>query len=158
MTVGFGGSHKCVHAGSCSHIYQADLADTFAVDCPLLKRLGYPVILVSTTPGKKCIPVVQYPPCSSNRHNNRMATTAASRISTGLAMGCVIGDVYALREDGKDLTKDEWWEIWDVLMGLMDEYGNGPDRVTDRLLNNYKLRLRRAMENKGLLKPRGAGV
>eukprot|EP00878_Enallax_costatus_P010053 GHUV01010493.1.p1 GENE.GHUV01010493.1~~GHUV01010493.1.p1 ORF type:complete len:251 (+),score=30.84 GHUV01010493.1:293-1045(+) len=134
------------------------LQDPGQVDCPLLKRLGYPVILVSTTPGKKCIPVVQYPPVYNNKHNNRMATTAASRTTTGLAMGCVIGDVYALREDGKDLTKAEWWELWDILMSLMDEYGEGPGRVTDKLRQSYKLRLRHAMEQQGLLKPRGAGV
>eukprot|EP00878_Enallax_costatus_P009346 GHUV01009768.1.p1 GENE.GHUV01009768.1~~GHUV01009768.1.p1 ORF type:complete len:387 (+),score=74.62 GHUV01009768.1:293-1453(+) len=133
------------------------LQDPGQVDCPLLKRLGYPVILVSTTPGKKCIPVVQYPPVYNNKHNNRMATTAASRTTTGLAMGCVIGDVYALREDGKDLTKAEWWELWDILMSLMDEYGEGPGRVTDKLRQSYKLRLRHAMEQQGLLKPRGAG-
>ena len=73
-------------------------------------------------------------------------------------MGCVIGDVYALREDGKDLTKAEWWELWDILMNLMDAYGEGPDYVTDKLLQSYKLRLRRAMERQGLLKARGAGV
>jgi hypothetical protein len=43
-----------------------------------------------------------------NNHNNRMATVAASRASTGLAVGCVVGNVYALRTDGKDLTAKEW--------------------------------------------------
>lgn len=45
---------------------------------------------------------------SNNPLNNRMATVAASQISTGLALGCVVGNVYALRTDGKDLTSKEW--------------------------------------------------
>jgi len=73
------------------------LTDAGRVDCPLLAAVGYPVIMASTTPGKKCIPAVQIPPRSNNPHNNRIATTAASRITTGLAMGCVVGDVYMLR-------------------------------------------------------------
>jgi hypothetical protein len=38
--------------------FDALLADPGKVDCPLLSALGYPVILVSTTPGRQCIPVV----------------------------------------------------------------------------------------------------
>lgn len=44
----------------------------------------------------------------NNPQNNRMATVAASRLSTGLAIGCVVGNVYALRTDGKNLTAKEW--------------------------------------------------
>jgi hypothetical protein len=47
-------------------------------------------------------------PTGNNPQNNRMATVAASRVSSGLAVGCVIGNVYALRTDGKDLTSKEW--------------------------------------------------
>lgn len=133
------------------------LKDAGQVDCPLLRRMGYPVILVSTTPNKKCIPNVQYPPVSNCDHNNRLATVAASRITSGLAMGCVVGNVYALRKDGKDLTTAEWWELWDVLMQLMDDYGNGPGYVTDELLGEYKNNLREIMRSKGLLRPKGTG-
>lgn len=38
--------------------FDALLADPGKVDCPLLSALGYPVILVSTTPRRQCIPVV----------------------------------------------------------------------------------------------------
>jgi hypothetical protein len=57
-----------------------------------------------------CLCVVlqaQLIPVSNNEHN-RQATVAASRVSTGLADGCVVGNVYALRRDGKDLTAEEW--------------------------------------------------
>jgi len=50
----------------------------------------------------------QIVPVGNNPQNNRMATVAASRVSTGLALGCVVGNVYALRKDGKDLTAKEW--------------------------------------------------
>lgn len=39
--------------------YQKLLDDPGQVDCPLLGSLGFPVILVSTTPGQKCIPQVR---------------------------------------------------------------------------------------------------
>jgi len=39
--------------------YQQLLQDSGKVDCPLLARVGYPIILVSTTAGQKCIPQVQ---------------------------------------------------------------------------------------------------
>jgi hypothetical protein len=54
------------------------------VDCPLLERLGYPIILVHSRPGTKCIPQVQMMAVSNNPRNNRAATVAASRASTGL--------------------------------------------------------------------------
>lgn len=38
--------------------YKALLQDEGQVDSPLLARLGYPIILVSTTKGRKFIPVV----------------------------------------------------------------------------------------------------
>lgn len=132
--------------------YQTLLKDVGQVDSPLLTRLGYPVIIVSTTPGRKCIPHVRHQHTSArhtvaqcsrfhtqhrarnwvliiallllllllycvqammlavgnNPQNNRMATVAASRITTGLAIGCVVGNVYALRTDGQDLTAEEW--------------------------------------------------
>lgn len=47
-------------------------------------------------------------PAGNNPRNNRMATVAASRVSTGLAVGCVVGNVYVLHTDGKDLTSKEW--------------------------------------------------
>jgi hypothetical protein len=54
------------------------------------------------------MPQAQVVAVSGNMHNNRQATVAASRVSTGLAEGCVVGNVYALRTDGKDLTAEEW--------------------------------------------------
>eukprot|EP00775_Hariotina_reticulata_P013791 gene13791-13912_t len=118
------------------------LTDAGRVDCPLLAAVGYPVIIASTSPGQKCIPVVQMPPRSRNPHNNRLATTAASRVSSGLAMGCVVGDVYMLRQDGKHLTSKEWWELWDTLMSLMDKYGEETSaaEVARRLLETAVLK------------------
>jgi hypothetical protein len=136
--------------------YSKLLAEPGKVDCPLLEALGYPVILVSTKPGRKCIPQVQVPPVSRDQHNNRMATTAASRLSTGLAMGCVVGNCYLLRKDGKSLSTDEWWELWDYLCNLMDDYGMGPGYVTPALLERYKRSLRRKLHEKGIKKG-GAG-
>jgi hypothetical protein len=54
------------------------------VGCPLLERLGYPVILVHSRPGTKVIPQVQMMAVSNNPRNNRAATVAASRVSTGV--------------------------------------------------------------------------
>ena len=103
--------------------YDSLLADPQKVDCPLLERWGYPLILVSTTPGQKVIPVYQTPvPVSNNPHNNRMATTFAVRVSTGLAMGCVVGNVYALRVDGKSFTADEFWVLWDHIFRNIDSF------------------------------------
>lgn len=77
------------------------LKDSGQVDCPLLARLRYPAILVSTNPGQKCIPAAQMILVGNNPHNNRWATVAASRVSIGLAVGCVVGNVYVLRTDAR---------------------------------------------------------
>lgn len=42
-------------------------------------------------------PQVQMVAISRNPQNNRFATTAAARINAGLALGCVVGDVHAMR-------------------------------------------------------------
>jgi len=39
--------------------YQELLKDPGQTDSPLLTKLGYPVVIVSTTPGRKCIPEVR---------------------------------------------------------------------------------------------------
>lgn len=88
--------------------YRELLKDAGQVDCPLLARLGYPAILVHTNFGQRCIPAAHMVPVGNNPHNNRWATVAASRVSTGLAVGCVVGKVYVLRTNGKDLTTKEW--------------------------------------------------
>ena len=92
-----------------------------------------------------------------NQHNNQMATTAASRISTGLAMGCVVGNCYLLRKDGKNLSIEEWWELWDYLQTLMGDYGEGPGYVTQRLLDKYKRELGRKLQRRGIRRS-GAGA
>lgn len=38
--------------------YKELLKDPGQTDSPLLTKLGYPVVIVSTTPGRKCIPEV----------------------------------------------------------------------------------------------------
>lgn len=130
--------------------YQSMLRDPGQVNTPLLAKLGYPIILVHTTPGRKCIPAAQLIPVSNNEHNNRQATVAASRVSTGLADGCVVGNVYALRRDGKDLTAEEWEVLSDYLDRLMDVYGDEPGAVNARVLQGYKERVAREMLHKRL--------
>lgn len=121
------------------------LTDPGQVDCPLLEKLGYPVMLVHTRHGTKCIPQVQVFPASSNPHNNRQATVAAARLSTGLAMGCVVGEVYALRRDTKSLTGPEWEILRDALDQLMNDYGVGPGYVDEALLRRYRRDTRERM-------------
>lgn len=53
-------AEKAVDRSISMEKYQQLLQDTGKVDCPLLARLGYPAILVSTTPGQKVIPAVRY--------------------------------------------------------------------------------------------------
>ncbi|WIA21757.1 hypothetical protein OEZ85_000919 [Tetradesmus obliquus] len=118
--------------------YDRMLTDPGQVDCPLLEKLGYPVMLVHTRHGTKCIPQVQVFAASSNPHNNRQATVAAARLSTGLAMGCVVGEVYALRRDTKSLTGPEWEILRDALDQLMNDYGVGPGYVDEALLRRYR--------------------
>lgn len=101
-------SEEAVNRSISMDRYRELLKDAGRVDCPLLARLGYPAILVSTNPGQKAIPAAQMIPVGNNPHNNQWATVAASRVSTGLAVGCVVGNVYVLRTDGKDLTTKEW--------------------------------------------------
>jgi hypothetical protein len=38
------------------HQHESLLQEPGQMDCPLLKAIGYPVIIVSTTPGQVCIP------------------------------------------------------------------------------------------------------
>lgn len=123
------------------------------VDCPLAAKLGYPLMLVPTDPGRRAIPVIHYPPVSHNPHNNRAATVLASRYNTGLAPGVVIGHVYALRTDGKDFTVREWERLDDVGMnGLMDIYSINRTPPTEaqfkRLKENVALNLAMAQRRR----------
>lgn len=47
--------------------------------------------------------------------------------------------------------------LWDILLNLMDEYGEGPGTVNDRLMAEYKATLRQRMRSNGLLPPSGSG-
>jgi len=47
--------------------------------------------------------------------------------------------------------------LWDILLNLMDEYGEGPGTVNDRLMAEYKTTLRQRMRSNGLLPPSGSG-
>ena len=138
--------------------YDAMLAEPEKVDCPLLERWGYPLILVSTTPGQKVIPVYQLlVPVSNNPHNNHMAGTFAVRADTGLAMGCVVGNVYALRVDGKSFTADEFWVLWDHLYRVIDSYALDSPPVTSEMIRSWGKDVRHEMQSKGLIGARGTG-
>lgn len=63
-------------------------------------------------------------------------------------MGCVVGNVYALR---LDLTAAQFEVLWRALDDLMTEYGFGP--VSDAFFGQLRQRVRAEMRTRGLLPP-----
>lgn len=70
--------------------------------------------------------------------------------------GCVLPMLASfpstMLRDGRPFTSKEWWVLWDILMTLKDEYGEGPGHVDDELLTEYKQRTRGRMKRQGLKK------
>eukprot|EP00877_Chromochloris_zofingiensis_P012924 jgi/Chrzof1/7886/Cz02g40010.t1 len=121
------------------------LADPEKVKCPMPEKLGFPLALVSTQPGQQLIPETQFIPVSNNVYNNRPATVMASRLDTGLAVGCVVGDVYAIRTDEKSFTVREWAALDEYgLNYLMDCYPDGA--VTEQTFQTAKANVMRHLQ------------
>jgi hypothetical protein len=63
----------------------------------------------------------------------------------------VVGNVYALRLDRRDLTAAQFEVLWRALDDLMTEYGFGP--VSDAYFGQLRQRVRAEMRAGGLLPP-----